>query len=508
MKIRDPRRLYLAALIVCWILSRCLYFSYLGVRFDSSPLGSYLQYIDPMLLKTALWQSTFYLNDQPPFFNLFLGIMLQLFDGHVGWAFQAVYYGLGLGLAIALFLLLVRLGIFPALAFLTTALFCLSPITVLYENWLFYTYPITFLLVLSALFLHRYLVSERTADAAVFFSAMAVIVLTRGVFHWAWLALVLLTLWLGYPRMRRQLALAAALPCLVVGALYCKNYLVFGTMFPGQAYQKTNFGLMVFGNLSSLAKQELIATGRVSELADTGPYSWRDVNQYRRLLPPIKKWGIPVLDQEVKSTGFPNWHSEAITELAAVYYRDAKIAARQYPIAYVRAVVSNLEHYFLPADQTFPFFGGEGPWPPNANALRMRKLLRAWNLLFAGQLPFMGLAGRVPWLNLVAFPICFLFGCRWVGRWGFGRNGIGGRSGNANAAVILFMLYNIAYLATVTILFSVFDHSRYRFKVSPFYAVLFSVFAVSLVQWAVKRRLSVKARPLAEEMKGSAVRRD
>jgi len=490
MKIRDPRRSYLVALIVCWVVSRWVYFSCLGVRLDGSPLGSYLQFIDPVLLKTALWQSTFYLNNHPPLFNLFLGVMLQSFGSHADWAFQVVYYGFGLGLAVLLYLLLLRLGIFPALAFLTTALFCVSPITLLYENWLFYTYPLTFLLVLSSLFLHRYVVSRRAADAVIFFSTLAVIILTRGIFHLAWLALVLLALWLVFPQNRRQLVLAAALPCLLVVALYCKNYLVFGTMVAGEAYQKTNFGMMVFDKVSGLARRQLIAEGKVTELADSIPYNWRGEQQYRELLPSIKRWGIPVLDQEVKSTGFQNWHSQLITELARVYYRDAKVAARQYPAAYPRAVVDNLKFYFVPADQTWPFFGGEEPLTTDPNAMKMRGLLRAWNYLFAGKLPFAGFAGKVPWLNLIAFPLCFLFGCRWVGLWALRRRGISERSETATAAVVFFMLYNIAYVAAVTILFSDADHSRYRFKVSPFYAALFSLFVASLVHSIVKRRLA------------------
>ncbi len=490
MKIRNSRHAYLVALIVCWIASRWFYLSYLGVRFDGSPLRWYLQFIDPALLKTALWQSTFYLNSQPPGFNLFLGVMLQSFGSHVDGAFQVVYYGFGLGLAVVLFSLLLRLGIFPALAFLTTAFFCVSPITILYENWLFYTYPLTFLLVLSALFLHRYVVSKRTADAALFFSTLAVIVLTRGVFHPAWLALVLLALWLVCKGSRRQLILAAALPCLLVVALYCKNYLVFGTMLSGEVYQKTNFGMMVFDNLSEPVKRQLITAGKVTELAATSPYNWPGDRRYRELLPPIKQWGIPVLDQEIKSTGFPNWQSQLITELARVYYRDAKVAARQDSAAYFRAVVDNLRKYFLPADQTWPFYAGEKPFTSDANATKVRKLLRARDLLFAGQPLLAGSPGGVPWLNYIAFPMCFLFGCRWVRLWVLHRKGNRDRSENATAAVILFMLYNIAYVAAVTILFSVADHSRYRFKVSPFYAVLFSLFVASVVQWAVKRRLA------------------
>src|SRR5215831_17414013 len=379
MKIRNSGRTYLVALIACWIVSRCFYFFYLGVRLDTSPLRWYLQYIDPALLKNALWQSIFYLNNQPPGFNLFLGVMLKMFGSHVGWAFQVVYWGFGIGLAVVLFMLLRRLGIIPALALLISGLFCISPITLLYENWLFYTYPLTFFLSLSALSLHRFVVSKRAADAVLFFSTMAVIVLSRGVFHWAWLALALLALCLVFPRFRRQLITAAAVPCLLVGALYCKNYLVFGTMLSGAVYQRANFAMMVFNNLHERATQQLIGEGKVTELAAISPYSWMEEDRYRRLLPPIKRWGIPVLDQEVKSTGVPNWQSQLIAEFAQVYYRDAIVAVRQYPMAYLQAVIDNLGQYLIPADETLPFYDTPSS---DAQSMRMRRLLSAWHVLF------------------------------------------------------------------------------------------------------------------------------
>src|SRR5215472_14205899 len=489
MKISNSRRGYLLALIVGWIVSRCFYFYYFGVRLDSSSLGSYLQYIDPVLLKTALWQSLLYLNNQPPGFNLFLGVVLQLFGSHAGWAFQIVYWGFGLGLAIALFFLLLRLGVFAQLAFLTTAWFCLSPITLLYENWLFYTYPITFLLVVSALFLHRYIVSERTADLVVFFSTMAIIVLTRGIFHFAWLLLVVFVLWFVRRRFHRQVALAAALPCLLVGALYLKNYVIFKTTLSGRVYQNVNFGMMVFGNLSEAVKKSMIDAGKVSELAQSNAYQWLDVAKYRRLLPAIKKWGIPILDQEVKSTGFPNWQSQVIAEFAQVYYRDAMAAEHQHPVAYFRAVVGSLGQYFKAADEALPYY--DTP-PSDLRQARMRQLLSVWHLLLAGRLPLAGFAGKVPLLNLVVFPVCLVFGCWYVGRRLHQLKNISDPVEKANAAVIIFMLYNIAYIAAVTILFSFADHSRYRFKVSAFYAALFGLLITSGWRSIRKRHSMIK----------------
>src|SRR5262245_42164572 len=208
LKIDSLKTRYLLALVACWIASRWVYFSYFGIRFDASPLNYFLQFIDPSLLKTALLQSVFYLRDQPPGFNLFLGFVLKGFE-HPDAAFRLIYQIIGLGSAIILFCCLVRIAVHPGLAFIISCFFSLSPITVMYENTLFYTYPLTFLLSVAALLLHRYLTNGRTADAAVFFLTLALIVLTRGIFHVGWFLIILLALLLAPVANRRQISVAA-----------------------------------------------------------------------------------------------------------------------------------------------------------------------------------------------------------------------------------------------------------------------------------------------------------
>jgi len=78
-----------------------------------------------------------------------------------------------------MYALLVRLKIAPPSAPPITILFIARPICVLYENWLFYTYPVTLLLCASALF-PPVLVASSFADALTFFSLLALTVLTGG----------------------------------------------------------------------------------------------------------------------------------------------------------------------------------------------------------------------------------------------------------------------------------------------------------------------------------------
>src|SRR5262245_61176470 len=96
---RWPGRLALAA---AFVVVELLY-RHAGVRFDVTPLDEYLQYLDPVLLRTRLLESVYYLHMQPPLFNLFLGLVLKASAAHFAGAFQLIYLGLGLGLSLTLF---------------------------------------------------------------------------------------------------------------------------------------------------------------------------------------------------------------------------------------------------------------------------------------------------------------------------------------------------------------------------------------------------------------------
>ena len=64
-------------IVLVFIVSR-LIFIFNGGDFVAKPLDFAMQYLDPLLLKSDLLKSLFYLHSQPPIFNLFLGIVLKL----------------------------------------------------------------------------------------------------------------------------------------------------------------------------------------------------------------------------------------------------------------------------------------------------------------------------------------------------------------------------------------------------------------------------------------------
>src|SRR5262245_61187342 len=194
-----------------------------GISFDTAALIYYPQLLDPVWLLHRLTESLFYLHTQPPLFNFMLGVALKVFPPEYGYqAMSLVYVLLGLVLVNSLFLLMVRLKIGPRAAGLLAFLFMIFPQTIIYENWLYISYPITVCLVLSALFLNLYFDRREIKYLILFFCSLAGLCGLWGAYHLFWLVVISLFL---YSRLdRRQVLLAAAVPIVLIFSLYMKNY--------------------------------------------------------------------------------------------------------------------------------------------------------------------------------------------------------------------------------------------------------------------------------------------
>jgi hypothetical protein len=457
--------LWFLLLALVFALSRAVYLA-LGVRPDTTPIGLYLQYIDPVLLRNHLWQSLLYLREQPPGFNLYLGLVLKS-PVHPEAIFLVIHLLMGLALAFSLLAVMMRLGVAGWLAFLLAALFTASPITVLYENWIFYEYPVMVSLIVAAWALERYIRAARFRDALIFFLSLAVVASVRGVFHLSWfLLLAAALLWITRDHWRRGLC-AAAVPALLLLAFYAKNYVMFGDLVPGQVYKKMNYADMVQQQAPREAIERLKREGRIGGILEI-PAVVTETPNYAKLVKQPPPTGIPLLDMPLKSTGADNWNSIWTARVADAYYRDAQVVARECPGLLWKQVRVNLRTYLRPATEVFPFDEAH-------NAKCLRPFLDCYERITAGELVSEADAdpdqGPMAWLTLVLVPACLAAGLVIAVRAFSNRAGWTPES-RARCAAILFLLFNIAYDSAVTILFSTSDHNRYREEVAPLYIVL------------------------------------
>ena len=119
-------------LIFFFIISRIMFYTFLGLNFITKPLF-HRQAIDVPLLQNKLLESIFYLHSQPPLYNLFLGVVLKIFPENYGITFRIIYFILGLILTISLYALLKRFKVNQKLSVVLVIFFIVSPSIILFE---------------------------------------------------------------------------------------------------------------------------------------------------------------------------------------------------------------------------------------------------------------------------------------------------------------------------------------------------------------------------------------
>jgi hypothetical protein len=455
-----------------FIVSRLLCYA-AGVRFDMTPLDTFFQFIDPKLLRTHLLESLFYLHSQPPLFNLFLGSVLKVFPGNERLAFSLLWLLLGYLLAITLFLLMRRLGVSKRINLVLTTLFIIGPQCIVFENWLFYTYPVALMLSLAALLLHRYISGRRLLDGCIFFTLLAIIALTRSFFHIAWfVVIVALLLWYskGY---RRGIVLAALVPFLLVLSLYVKNAMIFGS-FTSSTWLGMNVSRMTTFRLGEDLRREMVRRGELSRLALIERF--RPLREYRGIVDDSTRSGIEVLDQETKSSGAPNFNNKAYIAISQGYLRDALHVVMDDPRIYLDAYLRSYFTYFVPSSN-YLFV--------EDNRSRIETFDRIYSLVVLGQpLPYNTVRnekGSTRYLVttlltlsivlLVALPFLTIYG------WSFSRRlFMSVPDASPVALTVLFLIVNIVYVTVVGNAFEMAENNRFRFTIDAYLFALAGLF--------------------------------
>ena len=458
--------------------SRTLY-AMLGLRFDSSTLLGYMQFIDPPLLRDRLLESLWYYHAHPPLLNLFTGIGLKLFDDDAGGYFALTFHVLGLAMALAVYLLTLRLTAARPAAVVATALLVFSPAFVLYENWLMYTFPSAALLTISALLLHQYLATRDSRWAGAFFTVLAILLLTRSMFHLAWMVLVTALLSVTLRRRWRQILLAAAAPLLLVALWYGKNYYYFGTFGASTA---AGLGL---GNITTLTVERerlypLYQQGRLSPYALVSRYERPDLLFMQQT--PVHT-GVPVLDQVIKSDGrHYNYNSLHMVAVNRDYMHDAIEVMRTFPASYARGVITANRSFFSPTSMN-EYFSAEH----HAAVLPMERIFHP--LLYgvdaepqAMAQPHFGFtSGYTIEVDTSVFLIvqwCVLLAYGYVQA----RRSVIAGDGSPRALVLGFIVLTALYLYVVATTIEVNENYRYRFNIEPLFLVLLVTAATSLVR--------------------------
>ena len=444
--IRSHRPLLLVAAV--FVVSRAA--AYIaGIRFDVSSLDYFWQYLDPLLLKTRLLESVFYLHSQPPLFNLLLGVGLKLAPGHFGAAMHIAYSLLGLLLSLALYLVLMRIGVRRWPSAVVAALLSATPAFLLYENWLFYEYPVATLLLLSVLALSEFLWRGSLWSGTAFFVLVALVVYIRAIFQPPWLILVIALLLVARPDLRRKVVATSALPTLAVLLLVVKNLVVFG-LPTTSSWFGMNLVHAVYHATPEAERRQLVERRKLSRASLTPPFS--PPADYLQLVPPPSPTGVPALDQLWKSGGRPNMNSKIMVKASRSYFGDALYLIRTRPNVWARAIVREGRVYLRPTtDAPFVF--------------KNRSKIDVYNDLVDR---YVLLDFSIGWTTLAAHVLALLYGLRLTYRL------LRRRIAASVASITLAYVWLTLAVGTVVIMFTpqVNENNRVRFFLDPLVVIL------------------------------------
>jgi len=454
-----------------------------GVRFDTGSLHTFMQYLDPELLRTRLLESLWYLHIQPPVFNLFLGIGLKL-DPACRWFFQATFLASGFTLYACTYLLQRRLGVRAPLAFVLATLFLASPGFILWEHFLLYEFPCAALLALSAVLLWDFAEHGQRKVVWTFFGALFLVAGMRSLFHLGYLVLVGGSLVAARPRLWRSILPAMLAATLLLGVFYAKNYVLFG-QFTACTFVQKNFWIMTAGNIGWDEKVRAVVSGRLSPLSLIN--RWADLAAYppEYAEVPERFRDIPVLANPKKAEGGENYNHYGNIAIAKVYGADAWQVFRDKPRAYLAALSLSTYRYFAPTSSPPASPENKDAIPPmlwfydQVLGLHLPDSLRL-------NIPYFYRAGTAPYLTLhLGLPLITLYGC-WL-LWPLLMRALRERrlpQASTQELLIGYLLANILLVAILGCALDFHETPRYRFLTNAFHLALAGVVLENLLKAA------------------------
>ncbi len=418
-----------------------------GVRFDASPFRGFWHLVDADLLRERLGESILYLHSQPPLFNLWLGVYAKLFADEAAFtcAFALSYLALSALHAFLLVRLARVLGLSGWLAFLPAALFCASPAVLLYENFLFYSHPVSVLLSASAYLLYRLLHTARARDAWLMAIVLLAVVLMRSLFHPLFLVCVGGALIWGLRRhaaaVQRALVPFACATLIVLGLL-AKNQVLFGS-FALSSWGGMSLARVVLDRTPQEQRSAMIARAELSPLAAVSGF--KALARYPVAPELLLPSGIPLLDRAFKLDGQPNFHHRAYVAISQTLARDAVRVARSAPAIYLTSVRENLAQ------------SGKSAWtyrPLSEQKRRISGYVRRYTAVL-GWLPGLGATSYLSVLALALYGLLAARGQR-----------------DARAGLLRYLSFCALYVVFVGALFERSENQRFRLLVDPFLLLL------------------------------------
>ena len=363
---RTPSIRYLSAFLA--FLLSLLLARYLQIRFVYEVIPVMWQYLDVTILRDDLLSGLYSLHSQPPLFNFFLGIVIQLAGNYTPQVLAFLFQGMVLGILCGIAYLLEKRNVPVAVSAALTILFAILPALLVYSRYAFYTVPVAFLLVLTAIVLQHAVEQSTGKWFVLFWLCVATILLTRATFNYLWFFLILgAGFYMLGPIARKKWILTSLLPFLLVTALYAKNFLLTGIFGPSSWFGMNLSKVWIVsdprlyslgGALSPEEARKFCAENNVDEIWLRGPFqppdAYREFGLFGKTI-----FGHPAMTAEYKKNGATNFNNKDYAIVSKRMFKATKEVMRHYPKKYLKRLRVAYGMYLQPgpgASWTFTRF--------------------------------------------------------------------------------------------------------------------------------------------------------
>ena len=466
-----------------FLVSR-IFFLFLGLRLTTNsslantPGSGWWEVVDLGLLRNHLLSTIWYLNGQPPLFNLFYGLLVHFSISRAITIATITYSILGWIMALSMFFILKELKVPIGLAFGITTLFVLSPANILYETWLFYTYPTAVFLTFGLLSLLKYLKEKSLLWGFGFFSSSVLVILLNSTFQLIWLLVIAIPVVFAFRTDKKKVLKVAALPLLIVVIWYGKNFVLFGTTATS-SWLGMNLGRITLSQAPQGQIDSLVKDHKLSPLAKLGPFL--PPSAYIPHFVKPHHYNIGVLNQLYKSDGEANYNNPLYITLSSKYLKIDLHYIEMKPLTYAKDIFNALKLFFVPPDQYRFFVGNYNRivnyahfydkailWQPHIHNPQIPIPLPRNQLSYKAILEF--------GLTLIGLPIVTWFRRKdiiWL-----------------SSAVFLWITMN--YVMVVTSLLEIGENNRFRFDLGPLPLIAAVVTIIGAVQLLKESKVVTK----------------
>ena len=440
---------------------------FLGLRMDYKALFVYWQYLDVESLKHNLLPAVWYDHAQPPFFNLLLGVIVKIAGTAAPVIFEVFFKLITLVNCCLLLTILKKVSTNKYVPIVITLAYMLSPGVMIFETELFYTTFISLLLLISIYFLFAFDVRRTVKSSLGIFIPLALLCLTRSMYHLAWL-IVVSVITIFYYKNRtgfKQVVTGASIAVSLVAGWYLKNEIIFDS-FGSSTWIGMNVARNVFHD------NEITDSTQIMSIE---PFS--KISLYKNFVSEgyeAKYRGLNDRDllQEFKNDSFVNENHVEYIEISKKYLDASKNYIKAHPAAYVQNVFQSAIIFFTSA-AVYPF-----ALEPSEKILYY-DILAGFNLThFAKdkqQRRILLTISAVPKLLLYVF----VFGTLAIQIFKNSR-----RKFFDLKLPVIIIICTIGYVFVVSSLLEHFENMRFRYEIEPLFLILLGL----VIQQRLDRR--------------------